>query len=494
MVNMRAIRLMQSRGRETVNRVLPGKKRWIVVAALLAGCISLAIVLETFSEGGIRKSFLSIVVHAASCSSTYQLPEDTSIPETLSDSCSKVVCQFHIAHRVFITLRSDNTVSVNIFCLSQVLLIISLAVVLIVFFQLTVVAIYVLRLYFRYSPSGENTVLEDEEEDSLPSTSSIQDCVAYSYKQLEKASNGFADKIGEGSFGTVYKGMLAHDGRESRPVAIKMMRHMTIDEGEIRRIGMLRHKHVLQLLGWSDLNTLEGRPLLMVTPLHSSLAKHLEDPDLKWLNWEARFKIAVGVAEGLAYLHDGLLQKLVHHDIKLGNILFDVETMHAYIADFGSAKFMEDNLDQVETRQFHGTTGYIDPHFRDSKIRSTKIDVYSFGVVLFVLAAGLKTLPIPQLVIQAKDEDIYDPKFLEDASFNREQLSRILRIARYCTRYNPAERPTLSQIVMMLRNDISVFPLVQDLSRAASCVATAFSKLKSFSPRYPAVGDRGKVE
>lgn len=490
-INMRASRLLPVSMQNWRTGRNYGKKRWIAVAAVLAGCVPLAILLETFSaEESFSSNFFGKVAHAASCSSTYVDP--------LEDDSVKIIFSHNFANRVFVAFRSDNTLTVNIDCLSQVLLVISLTVALIAFLQLSVVAIYILKLYFRKpNPGGSSTEVEPDAEENSLSSRYLHDCIPYSYKHLAQAAKDFTQEIGKGSFGVVYRGELVQEGRPPRSVAIKKMIwtvHRNVDkafEAEIRRIGMLSHKNVLQLLGYSDLTTSDDLPLLMVTPLHCSLAKHLEDSSLLWLNWEARFKIAVGVAKGLAYLHDGAPQKLVHHDIKPGNILFDMDTWQAYIADFGSAKFMEPTHDAVETSNIAGTSGYMDPHFRDHKSRSTKVDVYSFGVVLFVLVAGARRgQEIPALVLKAKESDVIDPDFSRpDASYNRDEVIRTLVIARLCTKYEPSHRPTMSEVVMMLRNDISVWRFAQDLSRAASYGATfaqaAFSKMKSFNTGVP---------
>ena len=459
-----------------------GKMRWIAAVAVPVVCILLAILLGAFcADEGFSTSLFDRVVQAASCLSTYTDHEESN---------TNIIFKYQILNRVFITLRSNNTFTVNIFCLSQVLLIISLTVAVIVFLQLSLVAVYILKVYLRKpTPSGSTEV----EENSGTSSRYLQDCIPYSYKDLAHAANGFTKDIGRGSFGVVYSGKLIHEGRQ-KDVAIKRMHphHRSVDkdfEGEIKRIGMLRHKNVLQLLGYSD-TTEKDKPLLMVTPLYSSLAKYLEDDSLPWLNWAARYKIAVGVAEGLAYLHEGAQQRLVHHDIKPGNILFNSEFFQAYIADFGSSRLMEPMRDEVETEHTIGTSGYMDPHFREHKKRTTKVDVYSFGVVLFVLVAGGKqSTKVPVLVDRAVDTDVIDPDFSQHdaSSYKHDEVIRTLQVARLCTKYEPELRPTMSEVVMMLRGDIPVSRIAKDLSRVAASVATfahsAFSTMKSFNTR-----------
>ncbi|CAM6065474.1 unnamed protein product [Sphagnum tenellum] len=210
---------------------------------------------------------------------------------------------------------------------------------------------------------------------AIPTANVISDCVAFSYQVLCDATNNFdptISKIGEGSFGTVFKAIINHQGRD-REVAIKRLSYdgfhtPAMNEEfrqEIWRVSTVRHKNIVSLLGYClpEANS----PLLMVTPLHSSLFKHLYEGEEPWLNWQARFKIAMGVAEGLAYLHDGAPERLIHCDIKTGNILFDPNTFQAYIADFGTARFMQRSESMVGTSTLTGTRGFMDPHFQSCK-------------------------------------------------------------------------------------------------------------------------------
>ncbi|CAN5963909.1 unnamed protein product [Sphagnum jensenii] len=188
-----------------------------------------------------------------------------------------------------------------------------------------------------------------------PSVSVTSDCVAFPYQVLCDATNNFdpTSEIGRGASGTVFKARIAHNGSECE-VAIKRLSSdgfsSELNEAfrqEIWRVSTVRHKNIVSVLGYS---VEDNSPLLMVTPLHLSLFKCLHEGENPWLNWQARLKIAVGVGEGLAYLHDGAPERLVHCDIKPGNILFDTDSLRAYIADFGIAKFMPQS---ESMRQFH---------------------------------------------------------------------------------------------------------------------------------------------
>ncbi|KAH9532099.1 hypothetical protein CY35_19G071600 [Sphagnum magellanicum] len=295
----------------------------------------------------------------------------------------------------------------------------------------------------------------------IPTANVISDCVAFSYQVLCDATKNFdptISKIGEGSFGTVFKAIINHQGR-GREVAIKRLSYDGVHTAamneefkqEIWRVSTVRHKNIVSLLGYClpEANS----PLLMVTPLHSSLFKHLYEGEKPWLNWQARFKIAMGVAEGLAYLHDGAPERLIHCDIKPGNILFDPNTFQPYIADFGTARFMQRSESMVGTSRLRGTRGFMDPHFQRYMMRSVMVDVYSFGVLLFVLVSGEQD--VVRLLELAKDEDVVDEEIINqgDFSYNELEIHRVLAVARQCTKFEPSDRPTMSKVTMMLNGD-----------------------------------------
>jgi serine/threonine protein kinase len=327
----------------------------------------------------------------------------------------------------------------------------------------------------------------------IPSVSVTSDCVAFPYQVLCDATNKFdpTSQIGIGASGTVFKARIAHNGSECE-VAIKRLSYegfsSELNEAfrqEIWRVSTVRHKNIVSVLGYS---VQDNSPLLMVTPLHSSLFKCLYEGENPQLNWHARLKIAVGVAEGLAYLHDGAPEVLVHCDIKPGNILFDANTLQAYIADFGTAKFMQPSESMVETLTVRGTRGFMDPHFLQYRRRSTKMDVYSFGVLLLVLVSGEEDAG--QLVQKAEKENFVDIQFSDqhDGTYKAWEVSRVLEIAKQCMRYEPNDRPSMSQVVMMLRGDIpcSIRPslnsfVVSSLDFVQIASTSSFHKLRHSS-------------
>ena len=397
----------------------------------------------------------------------------------------------------FISIN-DNTLTIQVYYVTGTIPFMCLTLL------LTLVnCFYVWRRFLQWrsrSPSisdaGRSTSRKDKEESdsNRPSSKFLHEFVAYREEELQEAADGFSKQIGEGSSGIVFEGTLLHEG-EMRKVAIKRMKgvyHNGLNDDfkkEVRRISMLRHKNVVQLFGYSDGHSKGDVHLLMVTPLHSSLAKHLDEPDkYPWLNWAARLKIALGVAEGLTYLHDQAPQQFIHHDIKPGNILFDDETFQPYIADFGTARLMPQTQEPTYTDTFVGTSAYADPHFRDNRNRSAKVDVYSFGVLLYVLIGGAPRESVPTFVKNAREENIIDPEFEKDATYNQEEINRCLAIAKQCTEYNPDKRPRMYQVVMMMKGDIPVWSIAQDVSRVAASAAmfahSSIGNLRRFSVNF----------
>lgn len=289
----------------------------------------------------------------------------------------------------------------------------------------------------------------------IPTPNFVSECVVYSYDDLWEATNGFdnASKIGAGIFGTVYQAKLIKEGI-SHEVAIKKMHYKELNKAfqdEIWRISTVRHKNILALLGYSVLEIDES--LLIVTPFHSSLFKSLYYNAQPWLNWQARYKMAMGVAEGLAYLHYGALECLVHGNINAGNILFDPETFEPYIGDFGTSTIMRTTIEK--TKIIAGTPGYMDPHFQKYLFRSVKIDVYSFGVLLFVLISGEEA---HGLAGKMERKDVVDGKICNEETYRSKEVRRLLWVARQCTKYWPDDRPNMSQVVGMLKGDIPCQP------------------------------------
>ncbi|KAJ7960142.1 Lectin receptor kinase [Quillaja saponaria] len=214
----------------------------------------------------------------------------------------------------------------------------------------------------------------------------------FSYKDLNQATSGFKDEqlLGFGGFGRVYKGILPNSNTQ---VAVKRISHESKQglrefASEIASIGRLRHRNLVQLLGWCR----RLGDLLLVYDFmpNGSLDKYLFDEPKTILTWKQRFKIINGVASGLLYLHEEWEQKVIHRDIKAGNVLLDTE-LNGRLGDFGLAKLYEHGSNPSTTRVV-GTLGYLAPELTRIGKPTTSSDVFAFGALLLEVVCGRRPI------------------------------------------------------------------------------------------------------
>ncbi|XP_008221860.1 PREDICTED: cysteine-rich receptor-like protein kinase 3 isoform X2 [Prunus mume] len=281
----------------------------------------------------------------------------------------------------------------------------------------------------------------------------------FSYEDLERATNYFHDsnKLGQGGSGSVYKGVLP----DGKVVAIKRLFFNTrqwVDHffNEVNLISGIHHKNLVKLLGCS----ITGPESLLVyeyvpnQSLHDYFTvKNNVDP----LRWELRYKIILGTAEGLAYLHEESKVRIIHRDIKLSNILLD-ENFMPKIADFGLARLFPEDKTHISTA-IAGTLGYMAPEYVVRGKLTEKADVYSFGVLVIEVVCGKRNnCYIPNSVsILHMAWDLYgtgrlcsvvDP--LLEGKFDEEEASRLLQIGLLCVQASAELRPAMSLVVKML--------------------------------------------
>ncbi|XP_009351856.2 probable LRR receptor-like serine/threonine-protein kinase At1g07650 [Pyrus x bretschneideri] len=290
----------------------------------------------------------------------------------------------------------------------------------------------------------------------------------FKFKQLKAATNNFdaANKLGEGGFGAVYKGELL-DGTF---IAVKQLSSKSKQGNrefvnEIGMISALQHPNLVKLYGCC----VEGNQLFLVYEYmeNNSLAHVLFGPEegLKKLNWNTRHKICLGIARGLAFLHEESTLKIVHRDIKTSNVLLDRD-LNPKISDFGLAKLDEEEKTHISTR-VAGTIGYMAPEYALWGYLSDKADVYSFGVVALELISGknnVKYRPNENFVclldwalVLHQDGnlmELVDRKL--GSEFNKEEALRMIKVAVLCVNSSPALRPTMSAVVSMLEGQTSV--------------------------------------
>ncbi|KAF5780773.1 putative protein kinase RLK-Pelle-DLSV family [Helianthus annuus] len=291
----------------------------------------------------------------------------------------------------------------------------------------------------------------------------------FSLRQIKTATHNFdpANKIGEGGFGPVYKGVLS-DGSE---IAVKQLSARSKQGNrefvtEIGMISALQHPHLVKLYGCC----IEGKELLLVYEYleNNSLARALfgrQDQKLN-LDWATRKKICVGIARGLTYLHEESRLKIVHRDIKATNVLLDKD-LNAKISDFGLAKLDEEENTHISTR-IAGTIGYMAPEYAMRGYLTDKADVYSFGVVALEIVSGKSNTnyrPKEDFVYlldwayvlqeQGNLLELVDPSL---GKYSKEEAMRMLNLALLCTNPSPTLRPPMSSVVKMLEGKMPVQP------------------------------------
>ncbi|KAM4101017.1 hypothetical protein ACJW30_05G111900 [Castanea mollissima] len=301
----------------------------------------------------------------------------------------------------------------------------------------------------------------------------------FTYKQIKAATNNFnaANKIGEGGFGSVYKGILL----DGTTIAVKQLSSKSKQGSRefVTEIGMvsgLQHPNLVRLFGCC----IEREQLLLVYEYmeNNSLARALFGPAggrLK-LDWPTRQKICAGIARGLAFLHEESTLKIVHRDIKSTNILLDGD-LNPKISDFGLAKLYEEENTHISTR-IAGTIGYMAPEYALWGFLTYKADVYSFGVVALEIISGknnMKYRPDENcaclldwaMVLQQKGNlmELVDPEL--GSEFSKEEAIIMIKVALLCINPSPTLRPTMTAVVSMLEGRT----VVQELTMEASIYA-----------------------
>ncbi|XP_059453465.1 probable leucine-rich repeat receptor-like serine/threonine-protein kinase At3g14840 [Corylus avellana] len=298
----------------------------------------------------------------------------------------------------------------------------------------------------------------------------------FTLRQINAATNNFdaSNKIGEGGFGSVYKGLLL----DGTIIAVKQLSSKSKQGNrefvnEIGTISALQHPHLVKLYGCC----IEGNQLLLVYEYmeNNSLARALfgpEDYELK-LDWPTRQRICIGIARGLAYLHEESRLKIVHRDIKATNVLLD-KNLNSKISDFGLAKLDEEDNTHISTR-VAGTYGYMAPEYAMWGHLTDKADVYSFGVVALEIVSGRSNtsnlakagffhLLDWTLALKEKESllELVDPRL--GSSYKKEEVMVMINVGLRCTNDSAAVRPTMSSVVSILEGKAVVPGLVSDPS------------------------------
>ncbi|KAK8967693.1 Cysteine-rich receptor-like protein kinase 3 [Platanthera guangdongensis] len=300
----------------------------------------------------------------------------------------------------------------------------------------------------------------------------VKSHLSFKYEDLVKATDNFNqnNKLGQGGYGAVYKGILS-DGTE---VAVKRLSFNTrnwVDQffNEVTLINQVQHKNLVKLLGCS----VDGSESLLVYEFlcNTSLDHYLFAKDsLKraTLTWERRFEIIVGTAEGLAYLHNASNVRIIHRDIKAGNILLDGK-FRAKISDFGLARYFAEDRSHLSTG-LAGTFGYMAPEYIVQGQLTEKADVYSYGVVVLEIVTGRRNQTsisasadghsLLQQVWQHYNSEtlirLLDPDL--QGKCTDEEALKLFRVGLLCVQESPTLRPTMGKVVPMLTGEAKDLP------------------------------------
>ncbi|KAM3258536.1 hypothetical protein ACQJBY_050350 [Aegilops geniculata] len=287
----------------------------------------------------------------------------------------------------------------------------------------------------------------------------------YTFSHLKKITKSFSEKLGEGSYGMVYKGALLN----GHHVAVKFLRDTTGNGeefvNEVISIRRTSHVNIVTLLGFC----LEGSKRVLVYDYmpNGSLEKFIYAENSKeTLEWDKLYEIAVGIARGLEYLHRGCNTRIIHFDIKPQNILLDQDFIPK-IADFGLAKLCNPKESYLLSMDgMRGTVGFIAPEVfsRRFGIVSTKSDVYSFGMVLLEMVGGRKNLRESV----ERESEVYFPDWVHThltqlgslqpfdlgPAEHEEIAKKMATIGLWCIQISPASRPTISKVLEMFERNI----------------------------------------
>ncbi|XP_022995370.1 receptor-like cytosolic serine/threonine-protein kinase RBK2 isoform X2 [Cucurbita maxima] len=262
----------------------------------------------------------------------------------------------------------------------------------------------------------------------------------FTLRDLQAATNYFSHEnlIGKGGYAEVYRGCL----KNGQVVAIKTLTRGKLEENigdfllELGIMAHVNHPNTAKLIGYG----IQG------------LKEKLE--------WDIRYKIAIGTAKGLRYLHQGCQRRIIHRDIKAANILL-TEDFEPQICDFGLAKWLPKQWTHHIVSKFEGTFGYLPPEYLSHGIVDEKTDVFAFGVLLLELVTGRRALDYSQqsLVLWAKPllkknnvREVVDP-FI--TNYNSRQMNLVLLSASLCIQHSSIRRPCMSQVVQILTGDLS---------------------------------------
>ncbi|KAL2345051.1 hypothetical protein Fmac_006336 [Flemingia macrophylla] len=315
---------------------------------------------------------------------------------------------------------------------------------------------------FSFSASVKEQTKHEEPEEDNDGNFRI-----FTFRELNSATRGFrpSEKLGEGGFGSVYKGQL----RDGTLVAVKVL-SVELDSlrgekefvAELTTLANIKHQNLINLRGCCVEGT---RRYIVYDYMENNSLRYTflgsEQSRMKF-SWEVRRDVSIGVASVLAFLHEEIKPHIVHRDVKSSNVLLD-PNFTPKVSDFGLAKLLKDEKSYIST-QIAGTLGYVAPDYASSGHLTRKSDVYSFGVLLLEIVSGqpvvdshqhVKRFIVEKAWAAYEDNEVLrmvDPVLSKN--FPEEEAKRFIMVGLRCVQENATLRPRMSEVVGMLTNNI----------------------------------------
>ncbi|KAE8714935.1 G-type lectin S-receptor-like serine/threonine-protein kinase RKS1 [Hibiscus syriacus] len=271
---------------------------------------------------------------------------------------------------------------------------------------------------------------------------------------IAAATNNFSsdNKLGQGGFGPVYKGVL-YNGKE---IAVKRLLNSSGQglqdfKNEILLIAKLQHRNLVRMLGCC----IQGEEKMLIY-----------ESKISMLDWKKRFEIICGIARGMLYLHQDSRLRIIHRDLKASNVLLDA-TMNPKISDFSMARIFGEDQTEGDTKRVVGTYGYMSPEYAMQGHFSIKSDVYSFGVLLLEIITGKRISSyfpdspslnlvghVWELWKEDKAMEVVDPALGD--SYSTDEILNCIQIGLLCVQEHATHRPTMAVVVSMLSNEATL--------------------------------------